>query len=60
MSNERPSNGMSVMALTSKFMYDYLCVYGVKPIDIELNILKVFETEFLRAVNGRSKSPNKG
>lgn len=49
MSAERPSNGMCVMALSSKFMYDYLGVYGIEPLPVELEMLKNIDKEFLKA-----------
>ena len=61
MNMERPSNGMSVMALPSKFMYDYLSVYGIKPLPVEMEILKAIDREFIRTINGRVRNtPNKG
>ena len=61
MNMERPSNGMSVMALTSKFMYDYLKVYGIKPLPVEMEILKAIDREFIRTINGRVRNTsNKG
>ena len=59
MHQERPNNGMGGSALSSKFMYDYLSVYSIKPMIVELQILKAIERAYLEAVNGRSKFTNK-
>ena len=50
---------MGGSALSSKFMYDYLSVYSIKPMIVELQILKAIERAYLEAVNGRSKFTNK-
>lgn len=58
MNSERPNNGMSISALSSKFMYDYLSVYNVKALDVEMRVLKAIEREYLEAVNDRHRSSN--
>lgn len=52
MNSERPDNGMAVSALSSKFMYDYLSVHSIRPMIVELQILKAIDREYMEAVNG--------
>jgi len=52
MHSERPNNGMGASALSSKFMYDYMSVHSIRPMTVELQILKAIDREYLEAVNG--------
>lgn len=57
---ERPSNGMGVSAISSKFIYDYYeVIFKSEPLSIEIALLKAIDQEFIKAVNdGYSKSAN--
>lgn len=54
MNAERPNNGMAVVALTSKFMYDYLeVVHRTEPMAVELKILRTIDNEFIKATSSK-------
>lgn len=59
MNAERPSSGMGISPLSTKFMVDYLSAYEIKPMTLEVRLLKAIEQEFMESVYGRSKSTNK-
>jgi len=43
---------MAISALSSKFMYDYLSVYSISPMTVELQILKAIDRKYVEAING--------
>lgn len=59
---ERPSNGMGVSAISSKFIYDYYeVILKSEPLSTEVALIKAIDQEFVKAVNdGYRKSSNKG
>lgn len=60
LNSERPSGGMSIGALSTKLMYDYLYIIGIKPLSIEIKVLQTIERKFLEHIHGRySKLTNK-
>lgn len=59
---ERPSNGMGVSAISSKFIYNYYeVIFKSEPLSTEIALIKAIDQEFVKAVNdGYRKSSSKG